>query len=353
MKNTINLQQKQQNYKPEFVAQLFQNLPDSYSIVFNAFHILQNKYKDVYARQDTIAAISGYSLSHTKRILMWLRENKFIVSCYRHKKSCLYRIANIFFNPSMRQALSSILPALKVAPLYLFIGFLQVSLLSVYQNELQGKRKQFRNCLINTPSNFLRMLQLVNPFESESLLKLSKILKLSSKGRAIFSIFDSEVLSFVIEKLTPKKLIKLRREGSSPERWAFKTAKDYSAKEDLPLYWGYCAAYERFHMIPRNASWVEIPPKKNFIKENKPIIPPPNDPVLEEKKLSEWAQSDSAREFEQKVGAGIADKYIDRMQQNNQPEDQTIIPVAQPVERSGRPLIDFTKFIPPHLRKEQ
>lgn len=67
----------------------------------------------LYFRQDTIADAVGCERETVNRLLLELEEENFIVSNYRHKTSCLYKISRTLYDPFIQSRLGHIFSVLR------------------------------------------------------------------------------------------------------------------------------------------------------------------------------------------------------------------------------------------------
>lgn len=64
----------------------------------------------LYFRQDTIAEAIGCERETVNRLLLELEEEKFLISNYRHKTSCLYKISRTLYDPFIQSRIGHIFP---------------------------------------------------------------------------------------------------------------------------------------------------------------------------------------------------------------------------------------------------
>lgn len=81
-------------------------------LLLNILIDLDNKYKNIFVAQVTLADRACVSRQHTHHILMLFEKMGLISRYYRHLRSCHYRISSFFEVEENRKKLEHLLPAL-------------------------------------------------------------------------------------------------------------------------------------------------------------------------------------------------------------------------------------------------
>lgn len=76
-------------------------------------------YREIFPTQKTIAKRAKVSRQYCNEILGRLEKLGFISSCYRHMRSCKYKVSDFFKNPEVRSRLSHIFKAFRAIPIQL------------------------------------------------------------------------------------------------------------------------------------------------------------------------------------------------------------------------------------------
>jgi hypothetical protein len=100
----------------------FLSLSETKRRVFNQFVFWDNKFRINYFSQTTIAHAVGISRKHLSEILLEFEQLGLIKSIYRHLKTNIYKLANIFYSPKLRSRLVKFCAAFSFIPWHM-IGF--------------------------------------------------------------------------------------------------------------------------------------------------------------------------------------------------------------------------------------
>jgi hypothetical protein len=103
-------------------VKVFSEMSDGELKIFNCLLYWWNKGKQIYIRQDTLAAFAGFkSREYVNRLIGKFIKLGILVTNYRHKKSCLYRISSYFNDIQVRSYLKKYLPQLAYFQLRLLL----------------------------------------------------------------------------------------------------------------------------------------------------------------------------------------------------------------------------------------
>lgn len=293
--------------------------------VLNLILNLANSFSDVYPRQDTIARYAGISVRHCSNALNILRDAGLIASKYRHMKSCLYKVAPLFFDVDIRARLAPMLKALMWFPLVLLTisqqNFIdrQNSFKDEHCRQLKYKRLRYSNIYgkfrsTNEGSDTENVCQQILTSSSKYLIppeinNISHKLNLSLKGEVGLTAFSPAVLSYANEKLTKTKLAALQRtRRADPYAWVAKVCRDRSEREGILPNWRWAYQLDKALDLPGRASM--------YIKQKRlhPLFKglqyKKEDPARQKKNLETYSKSDASSFMKQLIGSEAEEKII-------------------------------------------
>lgn len=239
---------------PEY---FFDNLTYTQKRLINYFIAMSLNNKMVYPRQDTIASYLGITRSHCARLIKWMRDHNLIVSEYRHKLSCHYKLSSFFFNKSISSRLRHILSTFKILTFSIF------SLTSFSTDATQYKKKLIKN-LINpivqqrTSESSMQFKQTYHGDKpvSEAIRNL-KVINLTRAGQIKLSVFPDEAITDAANAYKYAKNVK------EPFNWFYKLCFDYCKRNDIQPDWDFMHQLVDKYKISLTAPTVQKGPIKS------------------------------------------------------------------------------------------
>lgn len=269
-------------YKNEIYEHLDTHLTKSQKKILNHLIARANQYDRVFPAQRTIAEQLGVSYSTVCVAVKALKDMGYLASYYRVQDTCLYRIADIFYDPVIRWKLKDLFPALKfvhkvlLIPI-LFFGHMQYAntgetitamysdyspevitdrIESLYEpffgkKETKGEESGESSMETNGRST---------SFCEEASQKAQNMQYAEFNQRAIcqLSAFDETALVYVDYSLSKAKgVIK------DVFKWAVKVAKTYSVSNQLKVDYGRAFYLESKYSIAEQPHGILKTPTRN------------------------------------------------------------------------------------------
>ncbi len=192
---------------------------------------LSYKYKHVYLRQDTLAAMLKISRQHCNRLLGWMRECGLLVSEYRHKLSCHYKLSSFFFNPAIQSRLKHIFRPLRALSLGLLKSF-SSDVTQVFKKLI----KNLINPIVQRPAEESSM-QFTQTYHGDKPVSVAirelKVINLTRAGQIKLSPFPDEAILDAANAFTYAKNVK------EPFNWFYKLCFDYCKRNDIDPDWSF------------------------------------------------------------------------------------------------------------------
>jgi len=145
----------------------FRSLPVAYRKVMNYLLAMAEKNKHIFSSHQRIASYAGITRRHCLTIIHWLAHQGFISYIYRHRKTCIYYVSDIFSDAKVRTKLSSVFAVFG----YLLIFEQIYAAAEARFREKQSHFTPFKRSEqeYNSP-NRLTVLNRLNPGKSNSLV---------------------------------------------------------------------------------------------------------------------------------------------------------------------------------------
>jgi len=177
---------------------------ESYLRVLNTVLTFKKHYKEVYARQDTLARKSGVSLSTFKRALKFWERHGFIgVKNNGANKTCWYKVSSWFRDLDVQKILSKKLTIFYFSIFNLLSGFKPVNYEdpNVFNLFLKQQQQQLYHSMDRVVGNVEKVSQKGVNKMSNILSQIKDELKLSNHQLDQLKEFDDKILSESLQVL--------------------------------------------------------------------------------------------------------------------------------------------------------
>lgn len=213
---------------PEY---FFKNLTRTQRNLIEQLIRLSYKYKNVYLRQDTLASLLKISRQHCNRLLGWMRDCGLLVSEYRHKLSCHYKLSSFFFNAAMQSRIKHLFRPLRA---------LALGLLTTFSSDVTQRFKKLIKNLINpivqrqTSESSMQFNQTYHGDKPVSVaIRELKVLNLTRAGQIKLSAFPDEAI------VEAESAMKYAKNVKEPYNWFYKLCFDYCRRNDIDPDWAF------------------------------------------------------------------------------------------------------------------
>lgn len=214
---------------PEF---FFSQLTRTQKNLINYFLSMSKACKMIYPSQSTIASKLGISRQHCASLIKWMRERGLIVSEYRHKLSCHYKLSSYFTNSVIKSRLRHIFSTFRK---YAFsIGYL-LSFSSDMTQDIKKLNKN--NYFIIKRSGESAMKQFTQAYHGDKpvseVIRNIQVFKLTRAGQIKLSPFPDEA---IIDAQNAMRFAKNIRE---PFNWFYRLCSDYCKRNEIDPDWAF------------------------------------------------------------------------------------------------------------------
>lgn len=276
----------------------FRNITKTQRVLIEELIRLSYKYKHVYLRQDTLAAMLKISREHCNRLLKWMRQCGLLVSEYRYKLSCHYTLSSFFFNHSMQSRLRHLFRPLRA---------LSLGLLASFSSDVTQRVKKLIKNLINpivqrqTSESSMQFTQTYHGDKpvSEAIRNL-KVINLTRAGQIKLSVFPDEAIVDAANAYTYAKNVR------DPFNWFYKLCFDYCKRNDIDPDWDFMHQLIEKYKISLTAPMVQEKPiavrdktvrsEKAYATRDKASHVPPVDATSREfRNMVEWKGDTSVK----------------------------------------------------------
>jgi hypothetical protein len=180
----------------------------------------------LYFRQDTIAAAIGCERETVNRLLLELEQENFIVSNYRHKTSCLYKISRTLYDPFIQSRLGHIFSILRDRSELLAPTTIHKNVTQCINKKYIDIKRDIKKMVFDIES----MCGVIRKQEN-GISMILRDMKFTLQEKIRLSAFPDCVLQYAKEKL--------KTDAISPIAYFFKLCFNFCEGYDITPNWGW------------------------------------------------------------------------------------------------------------------
>jgi hypothetical protein len=223
------------------------NLPRRKALNYLVSHSIEHDF--IFPSQKTIAHEAGVTRKTCNYILKELESKGLIRKEYRHRKSCVYKVNSLLFDPTIRSALATVFKAFKFLQISLLLSIVPFQkCLSEYAPALNYKAIRNDYYIKKTPHrmNMDKYLDIQNPISGA--IRNLKFLNLTRWGQIKLSAFPEDILNEVKDEYLKYSMNNIR----DPFKYFFVSCLKLCKERNIKPDWSWVHQLSAHHQMPQN-----------------------------------------------------------------------------------------------------